>query len=91
MTSVGIVVGWKFGHPEGICTRGGLIEQWPASANEGMVPMPDEIDAWRKEYEARPKTVADLTAAQRERLDEALRTEFLQAHPDLAKEFGLGG
>lgn len=47
---IGEILGWKFGHAEGICTCDGEITEWPESL--GPRPTTDQIATWTVEYEA---------------------------------------
>ena len=46
MTDIGIVIGWKFNHQEGMCTRDGVITKFPNG-----IPSQADQDKWTKEYE----------------------------------------
>lgn len=46
----GAILGWKYGHPEGIKTVDGQITEWPASL--GDRPTSQQIDAMGVEYDA---------------------------------------
>lgn len=46
----GAILGWKYGHPEGIVTVNGQITEWPASL--GDRPTSQQIDAMGVEYDA---------------------------------------
>ena len=46
MTNIGAVIGWKFNHQEGMCTRDGVITEFPDG-----IPSQSDQDKWTKEYE----------------------------------------
>ena len=46
MTDIGTVIGWKFNHQEGMCTRDGVITKFPNG-----IPSQADQDKWTKEYE----------------------------------------
>lgn len=46
----GAILGWKYGHPEGIVTVNGQITQWPDAL--GTKPTSQQIDAMGLEYDA---------------------------------------
>jgi len=46
MIPIGLVIGWKFNHQEGMVTRDGVITEFP----EGIPSQADQ-DKWTKEYE----------------------------------------
>lgn len=50
MASVGAILGVKYAHAQGICTVGDDITAWPDGI--GPVPTQEQIEAWRKEYDA---------------------------------------
>jgi hypothetical protein len=45
MTNIGEVIGWKFNHQEGMCTRDGVITEFP-----GGIPSQVDQDKWTAEY-----------------------------------------
>jgi len=45
MTNIGAVIGWKFNHQEGMCTRDGVITEFP-----GGIPSQSDQDTWTAEY-----------------------------------------
>ena len=45
MTNIGIVIGWKFNHQEGMSTRDGVITAFP-----GGIPSQADQDTWTAEY-----------------------------------------
>ena len=46
MTNIYEVIGWKFNYQEGMCTRDGVITEFP-----GGIPSQADQDKWTKEYE----------------------------------------
>ena len=46
MTDISAVIGWKFNYQEGMCTRDGVITEFP-----GGIPSQADQDKWTKEYE----------------------------------------
>jgi len=46
MSNIGTVIGWKFNHQEGMCTRDGVITKFPNG-----IPSQADQDKWTKEYE----------------------------------------
>ena len=46
MTDIATVIGWKFNHQEGMCTRDGVITKFPNG-----IPSQADQDKWAKEYE----------------------------------------
>ena len=46
MIPIGIVIGWKFNHQEGMVTRDGVITEFPNG-----IPSQADQDKWTKEYE----------------------------------------
>jgi len=53
--SLGLVLGWKFNHKQGIQTCDGVITAWPDAL--GNLPTQEQIAIWTSEYEAIPKIV----------------------------------
>jgi len=47
MTDMAAVIGWKFDHQPGMCTRDGVITEFP-----GGIPSQADQDKWTAEYEA---------------------------------------
>ena len=47
MTDISAVIGWKFNYQEGMCTRDGVITEFPDG-----IPSQADQDAWTAEYEA---------------------------------------
>ena len=47
MRNISEVIGWKFNHQEGMCTRDGVITKFPNG-----IPSQADQDKWTKEYEA---------------------------------------
>ena len=47
MTNISTVIGWKFNHQAGMCTKDGIITEFP-----GGIPSQADQDAWTAEYEA---------------------------------------
>jgi len=45
MTNIGFVIGWKFNHQLGMCTRNGVITEFP-----GGIPSQADQDTWTAEY-----------------------------------------
>jgi hypothetical protein len=46
MTGIGTIIGWKFDHQQGMCTKNGVITAFP-----GGIPSQADQDKWTKEYE----------------------------------------
>lgn len=46
----GAILGWKFGHAEGIKTVDGVIAEWPDAL--GAKPTSQQVDSWGVEYDA---------------------------------------
>ena len=46
MTDISAVIGWKFNHQEGMCTKDGVITEFPDG-----IPSQADQDKWTKEYE----------------------------------------
>ena len=44
--NIGEVIGWKFNHQEGMCTKDGIITEFP-----GGIPSQADQDTWTAEYE----------------------------------------
>ena len=61
MTDISAVIGWKFNHQEGMCTRDGVITEFPNG-----IPSQADQDKWTKEYEDHLAS----TQYQRDRLEE---------------------
>ena len=47
MIDIGDIIGWKFNHQPGMCTRAGKITAFP-----GGIPSQVDQSAWTAEYEA---------------------------------------
>jgi len=45
MTNIGAVIGWKHNHQPGMCTRNGVITEFP-----GGIPSQADQDKWTAEY-----------------------------------------
>jgi len=52
MTDMAAVIGWKFDHQPGMCTKDGVITEFP-----GGIPSQADQDAWTAEYEAQIPTM----------------------------------
>ena len=46
MIPIGLVIGWKFNHQDGMETRDGVITEFPNG-----IPSQSDQDKWTKEYE----------------------------------------
>ena len=44
--NIGEVIGWKFNHQEGMCTKDGIITEFPSG-----IPSQADQDTWTAEYE----------------------------------------
>jgi len=52
MSDIGTVIGWKHNHQPGMCTREGVITEFP-----GGIPSQSDQDKWAVEYEAQIPTM----------------------------------
>ena len=92
MRSISAVIGWKFDHQEGMCTRDGIITEFP-----GGIPSQEDQDKWTKEYEeyvfanaykekrkAEYPTIAELVVALYDTQD---RAEIDKRRADVKKKY----
>jgi len=86
MTSIGIVIGWKFNHQSGMRTHDGKITEFPG----GDIPSQEDQDLWTAEYEARDIGAEEIEQQFMSRKDMVIFEVFLELINDVRVLQGKG-